>query len=300
MKTRKTWALFALVCAIFGTTFLAIRLGLDAGASPLFFASIRFVLAGGLLTAGLIVSGRLSPRALPALLPRAAILSLFMTVGTFGCMFVAETRVDSGLMARLDATGPLITALLASLFLGKRISAPHLPAFALGMAGSLLIASPAAGAEPVFLAAAAGSVVSYAAGNAVYPRLFRRGENPAAVNALQSLVGGILLLIAALVFEQPAFPAAALGPLLWLVVAGSMVAHTSTLVLVRDAGPVFASSWLYVSPCVATAAGALVLGEKVALPGLAGTLLALAGVFLLDRAESGFAQGAKAGKSEGS
>lgn len=285
MKTRKTWGLFALVCAIFGTTFLAIRVGLDAGASPLFFAALRFVAAGAVLTGGLTAAGRLSFASAKAMAGRSALLSLFLTVGTFGFMFIAETKVDSGLMARLDATGPLFTALFAAFFLGKRLSAAHFGAFALGTAGTLLIAAPSSLADPLYLAAAAGSVVTYAAGNALYPRLFSPADDPLAASALQTLFGGLVLLAAALFLETPAFPAAALPSLLWLVVAGSVVAHTATLVLVRDAGPVFASGWLYVSPGVATFAGSLLLGERVTVPGLAGTGLALAGVFLLDRAE---------------
>jgi len=286
MRSKKTWMLFALVCAIFGTTFLAIRLGLDAGASPLFFASLRFVIAGTLLSAALLGTGRLSPRVALSIAPRAAALSLFLTVGTFGCMFIAETRVESGLMARLDASGPLVTALFASIFLGARLSVVHALAFALGMVGSLFIASSAAAAEAPYLAAAAGSVVLYAAGNALYPRLFRSDEDPLAISALQSLIGGIVLLAAALVFEAPVFPSAAIGPLLWLVVAGSIVAHTAVLILVRDAGPIFASSWLYASPCVATLAGAIVLGEKTTPLGIIGMGLALGGVFLLNRTET--------------
>lgn len=285
MRTKRTYALFALVCAIFGTTFLAIRMGLDAGASPLFYAGLRFVIAGVALTVLVVSSGRLAPRAALAMIPRAALLSLFLTVGTFGFMFVAETRVDSGLMARLDATGPLFTALFATLFLGKRLSLIHLLAFVLGMAGTALMASPAALSGSAYLAAAMGSVVLYAAGNALYPRLFRSHEDPVSVSALQTLIGGVILLSAAPLLEAPVFPAAALAPLLYLAFAGSVVAHTATLILVRDAGPVFASSWLYVAPVVATFAGALVLSEGVAISGLIGTVLALGGVFVMDRAE---------------
>ncbi len=285
MRTRKTYALFALVCAIFGTTFLAIRVGLEAGASPLFYAGLRFVIAGAVLAVFLLLSKRITLRAALLLAPRSALLSLFLTVGTFGLMFVAETRVDSGLMARLDATGPLFTALFAAFFLGKRLTLVHALAFALGMAGTLLMASPAALGGGLYLAAAMGSVVIYAAGNAIYPRLFRNEDDPVVVSALQTLIGGLILLAASPILEAPVFPMAALAPLLYLAVAGSVVAHTATLVLVRDAGPVFASSWLYVAPAVATFAGALVLGESVTAAGLAGTGLALGGVLVMDRAE---------------
>jgi drug/metabolite transporter (DMT)-like permease len=286
MRTKKTWALFALVCGIFGTTFLAIRVGLEAGASPFLFAASRFILAGGLMTGTLLATRRLSARRALALAPRAALLSLFLTVGTFGCMFVAETRIDSGLMARLDAGGPLIAALFAALLLGKRLSSAHFLAFALGTAGTAMVASPAAAGDPVFLAVALGSVVTYAVGNVLYPRLFGPEDDPVAASALQALIGGGVLLGVALLFEAPSLPREAWLPLLWLALAGSVAAHTATLILVRDAGPVFASAWLYVAPGVATAAGAVFLGEPVTAGGIAGTALALAGVFVLDRAES--------------
>ena len=57
MRNPRIYAAFALVCAIFGTTFLAIRLGVDAG------------------------------RALAALAPRAALLSLLYIVANFGATF---------------------------------------------------------------------------------------------------------------------------------------------------------------------------------------------------------------------
>ncbi len=286
MKTRRIWILFSLVCAVFGTTFLAIRMGLDAGASPLLFAGLRFVAAGIILSGFLAASGRLTPARAIAYLPRAAFLSLFLTVGTFGFMFVAETRISSGLMARLDATGPLFTALFAAIFLGRKFAPLHAAAFALGTAGAVLIADPSATGDPVFLAAAMASVLFYAAGNALYPRIFPGDADPLSASALQTLVGGALLLALAFVFEKPVFPRAAVGPLLYLTLAGSVFAHTATLVLVRDAGPVFASSWLYAAPAAATIAGILVLGEAVSAAGSAGTVLALGGVFLLGRAES--------------
>lgn len=297
MRTRKTWLLFALVCAVFGTTFLAIRLGLDAGASPLLFAGLRFVSAGVVLSFLLAAAGRFPIRRALSDLPRAALLSLFLTVGTFGFMFVAETRVSSGLMARLDSTGPLFTALFAAAFLGRRFTRLHAAAFALGAAGTALIADPAVAADPAYLAAAGASVLLYAAGNALYPRLFPGDADPLSASALQSLVGGVLLLAIALAVETPAFPAAAIGPLLYLSLAGSVFAHTAALVLVRDAGPVFASSWLYVAPAIATCAGAVVLGERISAAGVAGTALALGGVFLLDRAETRPAGRAAIGRS---
>ena len=285
MRNRKIYILFVLVCTLFGTTFLFISLGLKAGASPLFFAAIRFTAAGGIMLSALLLSRRVSPGTVRSMAGRGIIFSLFMTVGTFGCMFLAQTRVDSGFMARFDATGPLVTAVFAAICLGKKISAKHYTAFILGTAGGFFIASPTARAEPVYLIFAAGSVLLYAAGNVLYPLLFSDTEDPILVSAIQSFSGGLILLGTAVATERLQFPPAAIVPLLYLIFGGSIIGHTAVLVLVRDAGPVFASGWLYVAPVIATALGGLALDEPITASGILGMVLALAGVFVLNRAE---------------
>ena len=282
---KRIYSLFILVCAVFGSTFLAISLGLKAGASPLFFAALRFTIAGAILMAGLRAAHRFSLPEARALAGRTVFFSLFMTAGTFGCMFIAQTQVDSGFVARLDATGPILTAFFAALMLRKKLGLSHLLAFALGTGGSILIAAPAVRAEPLYLGFALGSVLLYAAGNVLYPLLFSRGDDPVLISALQAFFGGLILMVAALLTEPVCFPLAAVWPLAYLVLAGSVIGHTASLILVRDAGPVFASAWLYVAPGVATILGALVLREPVTLAGVLGTVMALAGVFALSRAE---------------
>ncbi len=286
MKRNKIYSLFIMVCMIFGSTFLAISLGLQAGASPLFYAAVRFTAAGMIMLFFLRIFRRINLIDIKSLLFRSLILSLFMTVGTFGCMFIAQTKVDSGFMARLDSAGPLITALFASLFLGKKLSVYHFIAFIFGMAGSFLIASPAIEAEPLYFSIAACSVVFYAAGNAVYPLLFSREDDTLLISALQSFIGGIILMIFAFSFEAVSFTYSAVFPLLYLVIGGSVIGHTATLVLVREAGPVFASAWLFVAPVVATVSGFLVLNEALSAAGITGTVLTLSGVFILDKAEN--------------
>jgi len=105
------------------------------------------------------------------------------------------------------------------------------------------------------------------------------------VSALQSLLGGLALLAAAPLLERVVWPptAPAWWALAYLTIAGSILGHSLSLVVVRDAGSVFASSWLYVSPPIATALGAMVLGERFGTTELLGTGLALSGVYLVSR-----------------
>jgi drug/metabolite transporter (DMT)-like permease len=300
MRSRKVYALFCLVCAIFGTTFLAIRIGVTAGAPPFLFAGLRFVIAGGLLALALLATRRASIASLAALAPRAALLSLPYIVGNFGAIFWAEQYLDSGAAAQMDAVGPIASALLSALFLGKRLRLGHGLGIAAGFAGVWLVVRGQAGDAPAAVAGGrelAASIVmlcgsvSFAGASILYKRLFDDSVDSFAVNSINMLSGGLGLIVIAVLTGERHFPLKpeALGALAYLIVAGSLVAHSANLWLVRKAGPLFASGWSYVSPIIATAVGAAALGERVSPWAGAGVVLTLGGVYLLERAELGSA-----------
>ena len=287
MSGPKPWAAFAAMSTIFGTTFLAIRIGVRDGASPMLFAGLRTSVAGVLLLGVLLLRRRLAWNDVRRLSVKAFGVSLPLTTITFGSMYWAEGRIDSGLMSRLEALGPVVTALLARALLGSRLRRTAWVGLGLGVAGGTLLAGTAqgGGAEVAGVAMALLSVVAYAAGLVLYDRLFKPGDDPVTISALQSLFGGVVLLAMAPLAEHMAWPQTtpAWLALVYLTLAGSILGHSLSLVVVRDAGSVFASSWLYVSPPIATALGAVVLGEKFGTAELAGTGLALAGVYLVTR-----------------
>jgi drug/metabolite transporter (DMT)-like permease len=275
------------MCAVFATTFMAIRIGVRDGASPFLFAGLRFSVAGALLLGVLLLRRRAAWRDVKRLLPRAFAVSLPLTTITFGAMYWAEDRIDSGLMSRLETLGPVVTALLARALLGSRLSKMAWLGLGVGVTGGLMLAGSAQGGQvdPAGLGLALVSVLAYAAGLVLYDRLFGPDDDPMIVSALQSLFGGLALLAAAPLLERAVWPptAPAWLALAYLTIAGSILGHTLSLVVVRDAGSVFASSWLYVSPPIATALGALALGERFGTTELLGTGLALSGVYLVSR-----------------
>jgi len=285
--SRKSWAAFSVMCTVFGTTFLAIRIGVRDGASPFLFAGLRFTVAGALLLGVLLLRRGAAWREVKRLSPRAFAVSLPLTTITFGTIYWAEGRIDSGLMSRLETLGPVVTALLARALLGSRLPRIAWLGLGLGVMGGGLLAGAAQGGQvdPAGLGLALVSVVAYAAGLVLYDRLFGPNDDPMIVSALQSLLGGLALLAAAPLLERPVWPptAPAWWTLAYLTIAGSILGHSLSLVVVRDAGSVFASSWLYVSPPIATVLGALVLGERFETTELLGTGLALFGVYLVSR-----------------
>jgi drug/metabolite transporter (DMT)-like permease len=296
MKTKSVYAVFCMVCAIFGTTFLAIKMGISAGAPPFLFAGIRFAAAGFALGLMLLASRRTSLRGFAALAPRAALLSLPYIVVNFGATFWAEQFIGSSTAAQIDASCPIASALLSSLFLGKRLRPSHGLGIAAGFAGVWLIVRSAAGAAPG-AAAGGGSLVAslvmlagavtFAGASILYKRLFDDSVDSFAVNALNMLSGGVGLLIIAAMTGQRSFPATpgTILPLLYLIVVGSLVGHSANLWLVKKAGPLFTSSWSYVSPVIATGVGAIALGEKASIWNVVGAALTLFGVYVITKAE---------------
>ena len=276
-------ALFA-VYVIWGSTYLAIRIGLE-GFPPFLMAGIRFALAGGAMFVVLRARGTPAPRR--AQWGAAALVGLLLLVGGNGLVSVAEQSVASGLAALVVATTPIWAALLAGIW-GQWPARGEWLGLALGIGGVALLslggdlrANPW-GAGVVLLAAG-----SWALGS-VWSRHLPLPPGPIASAVEMLAAGGILLLASVLTGERmPGVP----GPrpllaLAYLVVFGSIVAFSAYGYLLARVRPTLATSYAYVNPLVAVALGAGILGEPITpVTGLAMAVI-LAGVVLVTRSRA--------------
>ncbi|MFD2372016.1 DMT family transporter [Brevibacillus sp. GCM10020057] len=280
---------YIVMCLIFGTTFLAIKIGIDAGASPFFSAGLRFFLAGLILFCWMVGKKKAS---ISLLLRKEMLLTgIGLTFGVFAALYWAEQHVSSGIAAVLSATGPLMILLLQSRGGRQQLSAASWGGCLVGLAGVVLLLLP--GLTVTFdawwllgcLAVLIGEM--FYAGGAVYSRqvIERFGQvSPIALNAAQMLYGGLLLLILSLLTEPVSFrpllkPQAALS-LLYLIFFGSMMGHTMFYWLVAKTNPVFPSTWLYISPLISLFLGAMFYGEPLTLLSLLGGVTIIAGIAL--------------------
>ncbi|MFS0838864.1 DMT family transporter [Paenibacillus sp. 1P03SA] len=282
---------YILMCLIFGTTFLAIKVGIDAGASPFFSAGIRFFLAGVILFIAMVVQKKAK---ISLLLRKEMVLTGFaLTFGVFASLYWAEQYVSSGIAAVLSATAPLMIMLLQTAMIRQSMSASSWAGCLVGFAGVIILLVP--GMTVAFSAVwAAGCIavlagqIFYSAGTVYSRRVIRRfsDTSPIALNAAQMLHGGVMLLLLSLFTEQ-IHPEALLVPeaafsLLYLVVFGSMMGHTIFYWLVAKTNPVFPSTWLYVSPLIALGLGVYLYGEPFSLLSLLGGVTIIAGIFLIN------------------
>src|SRR5262245_42552262 len=108
---------FGIIYFVWGSTFLAIRVGVRE-MPPFLMAAIRFLLAGLILLVWMLVKRA----ALPTTRQwgSIALLAVFIFVGDYGLVFWAEQRVPSGITAVMLATIPVFMSLSEILFLGTQ------------------------------------------------------------------------------------------------------------------------------------------------------------------------------------
>lgn len=265
--------LFALMCLIWGTTWLAMKVGV-AAVPPLFFGGTRFVVAGLVLMGLAVVRGEVR-RLTHAETGRLVLMQLLMIVLTYGPLFWAIKHVPSGLTAVLELALTPVSLLGFGILLGEeRWTSRRAAALALGFVGLAVLFGPRAalpGDRASFLGIVAivFSAIVYCLGT-VLARPLTTSTGAFYLSGLTLMPGGLVLTLGSLALEPGAREAAALDwPLavwagwLFLVVFGSLIAFTVFLRLIAAWGPARAGSYAYVSPIIAVLLGVLVLHEHV-------------------------------------
>lgn len=277
------------MCLIFGTTFLAIKLGVEAGLPPFLGAGLRFFAAGLIMMLWMAARRKISFSLL--LRKETLFIGFGMTFCTFAALYWAEQYISSGLASVLSATGPAFILLLQAGVSRIRIPRLALTGTLIGTAGVALLLLPGAEGQQGKMWLIAGLVViageiGYASGAllAKYSGKKLTDASPISLNAAQMMHGGWMLLLLSLLTEQASagitdFSQAMLS-LLYLTLVGSMAGHTLFYWLLSRTHPVFPTTWLYVSPFIALALGAQVYGEPLHWNAALGSLVVLIGVLL--------------------
>jgi len=103
--------IYGLMCLIFGTTFLAIKIGVAAAAPPFLFAGTRFLTAGIVMLFALKLSGE--SIGMTSIQRRDAVfVGMTMTAILFGCLYWGEQYISSSVAALLSATAPLMIVMI--------------------------------------------------------------------------------------------------------------------------------------------------------------------------------------------
>ncbi len=267
--------LFGLLCVVWGSTWLALKLGVSM-VPPLSFAAARF-LGAGLVLLG-VAAGRGRLRVSPATVLPGAVLMIGVN---YGLMAWGLTRVQSGVASVVNFSMIPTATLILSVFYGRvRCSAGAAAAVVAGAAGlTLLIGPDFRIGRLAGMAAIAAGAAAYAWGAVLTKE--RPASDPLALAGWQSLSGGVMIALAAVMAEPVGSRALALlaagmavGDLAFLTLASAIGGVVYLMLLARwEPGQV--AAYAYVCPLIALAEGWAAGARLPGRNGLAAILLLL-------------------------
>src|SRR3954452_20515193 len=267
-------AMFAFICFVWGTTWLAMKIGI-ATVSPGVFAGLRWSLAGAIL---LSIRHFRGERVLPP--PRLwlrltfvsfVLISMNQVIQLYGLKYIT-----AGLGAVISSALTPLALLVFSVALGQeRFSPRRFGAILLGIIGVLMLFGPAAIAGTLDawrIIGAAGVAVGtlrYTLGS-VMTRPMMRTLEPVQLAGLTDLIGGLIMLFVALAVEPGAWESMRLQwgwpaflAWLYLLVPGALLSTTMYFLLVRDWGASRPGTYAFIAPVIAVIIGSAVFGEKL-------------------------------------
>ena len=285
----KTLLAFAIIYFVWGSTFLAIRIGVHE-VPPLLFAAMRFVVAGAVLFGWMLAKGECLPNRRQW--GSVVVIASLIFVLDYGLLFWAEQRIASGIAAVMLAMIPAFMALAEIIFLRtQKLTVRLALALLVGLGGVAVLMSRSfdlggaaietTGAIALIVASLSWAVAS------VLTRVLPLPESKVMSSGAQMLTGGLLLVVAAAAFGEfrrfhpESVSRGAWLALLYLIVAGSIVGYTAYVWLIHHESPTKVGTYAYVNPVVAVVLGYFLGGEALGLRTILGTAFVLISVVVI-------------------
>ncbi len=288
--SRRDAALFITLSAIWGSSFLFIKLGLLGGMGPLTLVMLRLLLGAGAMALLAWRLGERFPRSW-RILGIVFIVALINNTLPFSFITWGEQYIPSGLTAILNSTVPLFAVVISHFALSdERFSWHRIAGVTTGFMGVAILFAP-----DLFSQGVSGAVLGqlaiilaslgYATGS-VMARKYLQDVPAAMLSALQLGFALLWVTLPALIFEKPwtQHPTAlAWFSVLWLGVLGTGLAYLLFFKLIKSIGATPTTMVTYVIPIFAVIFGVLFLEERLYWAQLAALALIFAGVWLVNR-----------------
>ncbi|HUS12602.1 MAG TPA: EamA family transporter [Pyrinomonadaceae bacterium] len=284
MKSRLVWLV---LCCIWGSTWLFIKLGLQ-DLPPLTFAGIRFVIAALILFALILVRGVPLPGKTRdwVFLAATGVLSFSLN---YGLVFWGEQYISSGLAALLQSMLPLFGLIIAHFYLpGERMTLARIAGVVLGVLGVAVIFSnqlEVSGPRALWGSAALVLSAFCAAYANVLVKTYGLNLQPSVLAAGQMLFGLVPLLLIGIPLEGNPLnyhwtPIAVLS-LFYLAIVGTVIAFLLYYWLIHNMDVTKTMLIALVTPVVAVILGMLVLNEEMHWRTLIGGAMIISGLGLI-------------------
>lgn len=288
----KTKAIIALliVCIFWGTTYLALRIGVQ-GFPPFLFSAVRQVSAGILLLIILYFAKMLEKVTFKDIAKQALPGILLITFGN-GIIGWAELYIPSGLAALIVSVMPICIVIL-NIISGKeqkKFNLKIIGGFVLGCIGILLIFKDNLTdlSKPEYfwgVVASFGACVFWALGS-IYMKHTKFNTNAYTNASIQFISGGLGLFLFSFLFDDysklTAITNDSLWALLYLILVGSLLSYLSYLYAIQHLPIIMVSTYAYVNPIIAILLGVLILGERITWITVLALVTTLYGVYLIN------------------
>ena len=279
----KIGAGYALICLLWGSTWLVIRIGLDS-MTPMISAGTRFLLASILIYGVMKFKGiKLQRDKLSHKL--YLLMGLFSFAVPFYLVYWAEQFIPSGLTSVLFAGYPFFVLIIARLFYDKEEIGPYkFIGIILGFIGIFIIFYEDISLDLSndfwgMVAIVVSSIIQ--AGIAVTIKKHGKHLNSLSMNFMPLVYAGVLLIPAGFLFEDYAsnvFDTKALLSLGYLALFGTLFTFTTFYWLMKKISVVILSLSAFITPIIAVILGWIILDERLSLNTLMGSSLVLIGI----------------------
>ena len=283
-EEQKNILAFLCVCIVWGSTYLAIRIGVSAF-PPALFAGFRFLLAGLIMIIYAKIKGLEFPDKLNV--KKLSVVGLLLLVGGNGLVVLASQWVHSGITSLIVASMPIFMALFElPLPGGSRLRSRGWFGLLLGFSGVVLLVTSSSGAGAINVRGALVLVCAtmFWSIGSVYSKQFKSNGSVVTHIGIQMLAGGIVLTTIGMFLGELSrvnLSLKGIGSILYLAIFGSVLAYSCYIYILMRWPAAKAGTYAYVNPLVAIFLGYLVLKEPISLNVVICTGIILVGVSLV-------------------
>jgi drug/metabolite transporter (DMT)-like permease len=286
---QKAYMALAVTSILWGTTWVASRIAVK-GMPGLQVAGIRQLTAGIILVSVFLLKGEKIPSIKQLLLLTG--MAILMFVGSNGLATISLKYIPSGLGALIGALYPLCVVIIERIiYKNKKIGFTTFTGLLLGISGIVIVFYDTAFHSRTEgftwgIIAAFGSMLTWAIATIILVKEKMQMNQYYAIGWQMLISSLILLSIAGISGSHVPIslvPNATWGAIAYLVVAGSIIAFAAFIYSIKHLDPAIAALYAYINPLVAIITGTLLIGEKLTLTILLGSLVTLVGVYLVNQ-----------------
>lgn len=282
----RAYTAWVAVCIIWGTTYLAIRIGVEH-IPPMLFAGLRWIIAGIIFITILRLRGKKLPSKKDLI--HISVIGISLVGIGNGLVVTGEQYIGSGLAALLITTVPFwVVGAEAFIPSGPKLNLMILSGLLLGLLGVTLIFNGnwSDFLDPTYMLGVIcilGAVLAWSFGT-VYSKYKKVSVHPLMSAAVQMLVAGTFqTILGSLLGEWNAISLHTDGLLsfFYLVFIGSMFGYGSYIYAIEHLPLSLVSTYAYINPIIALFLGWLVLDEKLNLPIVIAAVVIITGVIIV-------------------